>query len=345
MTNDITKRKAEQYLLWAQKLRYLIDSRTLALDDKTLAALREGERVFREKHKSFSVEKTIRPDLFYLDELEEGKDQEALAGLRKSRAVKQGNRVYLPLPVLKGSVPMPYVFLRSSLFSIKDPTDSTSEYEVHVPDNAVSMSAKGPILGNYDRNVFAALSLLFRMEPLTDEGERNRIKVTRYELIKFMGRKPGQGAYEALDSSLKRLAQIQLKINNGKETQVFDGLLDYEREENEGKVSYELSLNPMLAKIYGWGWWISVSVSSLNKLDALSSWLACFGVTHSEAKPLDAAYIAKHAGSAATPAEFRRNLKKAVVNLQGQKDKLNLGEVTFDADSNKLLIRGRRASK
>lgn len=281
-----------------------------------------------------------------------------LRNARRSRAVRQGADVFLPIWQDLYTA-MPNLLLRSALWSVrsaKDVREEAERYSIDVDDrpetsvvpslaNSVIIN-RGPGLGAFDRRVFAACLDYYRDErPLSPDGSHAGVEVSFYKFITGHGGSYHLDSHRALRFSLERLAAMSLHVNHGGLELQLPRILEVSFADGKARRDEPLAsdliffkVNERFASLYGSSKWSAVSHDALNAGIGLKSWLACYYSTHS--KPFETRLEDLHllSGSTAPFRKFKFQLRQALEMMSSEAQPLSVRVKRYVMEPSTLTV-------
>lgn len=292
----------------------------------------------------------------YISELQKDATASELKKARRNSAVRQDEKVYLPRR-LGTCVAFPNILLRSSLFSASKVGDILENHSLSAHGD-VDIETDGPQLGDYDRRVFGVL-LQHYQEGETELGSI-WLNTTLSKIAKQMLVHYGEQTYAAIESSLKRLNDVSLKIKIKGYSLPTLRLLEVRIDRDEadleifkkiqvGNINIAFRINEDMAMLFGRAEWTAISARTLHDEEGLKAWLCGFYATHRGPWTFEIQDLYKKSGSKGDLTDFRRRLKNRLVELQDenvpaehrvarferQKDKITVHLSRWESDSKK----------
>ncbi len=201
---------------------------------------------------------------------------------------------------------IPNVFLRSALFGIVKSGKRALVENLRVPSmSQYEVYFSGSKLDQNDLDVWDSLTLLARKKETID-----LLKITYYELCKFMGYAHGKKNIDAIKSRIERLKFGVIKIKFNKITYAGSLIDDFLIDENDGKLV--IRFNKKLLSLFE----NNKDYTIINKKikdylgeNQLASWLFHFYETHTNSVPFTIDFLKKLSGSETELKDFKRKLK------------------------------------
>lgn len=280
---------------------------------------------------------------------------------RGTRAVRRGKDVFLPAWSDLHSA-LPNLLLRSGLWNVRATRhdfcigecegDGMHAEPVCIDNHVVpslgdvTLINRGPALGSFDRQVFAACINYYREDrPLSGGGDAAWIEVSFFKFITGRGSSYHADGHRALRASLERLSAMSLHVrHDGQEIQLprvievsfSDGTARGDAPQASDSIFFRV-LAPFAA-LYGPNKWTAVPHDALNAGMGLKSWLACFYSTHSKSFPTkieDIHYLCK---SAASLPKFKVQLRDALKIMSSNAQPLSTRVASFDIRAKTVTV-------
>lgn len=212
---------------------------------------------------------------------------------------------------VEGKRPVPNAILRSALFGVV--AKGARKYEQRVLKatvNGISVRFTGQQLDQSDLDVWLAC-----LHRLGEVPAGNQVYFSIYGFLKSLGRNTGKSDREWLKNSLSRLSACLIEMGDGRYFYSGHLINDYYRDEESGESV--LTLNPKILSFFSKELWTGIILDERKKLKGkvLSQWLHGFYSTHAVPHPYKVETLKKLCGSESDLKEFRRMLKKSLVDL------------------------------
>lgn len=281
----------------------------------------------------------------YISELPKDARASEIKKARLSSAVRQGEKVYLPIR-LSTSVAFPNILLRSSLFSASKVGDILESHSLSAHGD-VDIETDGPQLGDYDRRVFGAMLQHYQ------EGETELgaiwLNTTLSKIAKQMLARYGKQTYAAIKSSLERMNDVRLKIKiKGHPLPTLrlvevridrhEGDLDSFKKTQVGNTNISFRVSEDMAMLFGRAEWTAISSRTLNDEEGLKAWLCMFYATHREPWPFEIQDLYKKSGSKGDLTDFRRRLADRLLELQDENVPIEHRVAGFQRQKDKITV-------
>lgn len=235
-----------------------------------------------------------------------------LASLKTRIDEREASRIvqlpFWPEPV-RGT---PNAFLRSALFpAIHGRNRQYLKREFIASQKGVSVRFSGMQLDQSDLDVWEQAVHLARKHPLG-----TTCHFSAYSFLKSLGRSTGKSQHEWLKDAVARLAACAIEISDGCYTYGGGLVQEFFREEESGL--YKLILNKKLLNLYEAGYTgLQWDDRRLLGRKPLALWLFSYYSTHENPHPVKVETLQRLSGSStAQTKHFKRNLKKALLELQ-----------------------------
>ena len=250
---------------------------------------------------------------------------------RCRRSVRRGKDVFLP-SWREFSFGLPNALIRSALFSVapvseQDKNITLLNVPIAVQGDTV-LKLTGNRLHDYDRQVFAAaLSYYAEDRPLSDGDASAWVRVSFWQFAQALRVTYGRSVHIAIRNSLVRLnaAHLRIRVNRREvpmphliEVAFEDGSVDKTSTEAHIKCSDLIAFRVPegMAELFGPSSWTAVPAAALTEYSGLTRWLASFYSTHAGPYSLKISDLYCYSGAECGLIEFRRRLKKALLQLQ-----------------------------
>lgn len=268
---------------------------------------------------------------------------------RQRRAVRRGDSVYLPSG-REGSIALPNVLLRSSLFAAATADRSTFASHELASQGDTSLRMEGRRLYDYDRRVFAVCVNSYRGDRrLCSDHADEWVKMTFWQLAKALHVSYGANVHQSIRNSLERLneATIQVRIKGVDIATTRLIRVSFEADPEldvtpgrptRGSDTVAFQVPDTLANLFGRARWTAVEESVLHSFSGLPSWLACFYSTHQSAYALSVEDLWRYSGVLCDLREFRRRLNTALLRLQAEDVPTQVRVERFTISNGKLLV-------
>ncbi|MDY0744779.1 hypothetical protein SNE35_09680 [Paucibacter sp. R3-3] len=242
---------------------------------------------------------------------------------RSRRAVRRGDRVYLPI-WSADTTGLPTALLRSSLWSAGSTANRHLDNALIANfDDDIGVRYTGPRLSQYDRRVFAALLASYADRPLSRGQGDAAIEATFFELARVMGNSYTRNTHVALRASLHRQSHASLRIRDFYGDAVVPQLLDVWLPENylvipdeelKSSDKFEFRIPEEVAQLYGPTAWSEVPTPVLV-MKSLRGWLSGFLATHTWPQTFPFAVLHRISGLDCRPNDFRARVCAALDEL------------------------------
>ncbi len=267
---------------------------------------------------------------------------------RRRRAVRINELVYLP-SWKESAFGLPNALLRSALFGVATlDSDERKNAVFDLPILAqgdVVLKLTGLRLIDYDRQVLAAVLMVYRDLPLSKDAESGWVRLSFWQFAGLMGLSYGLKVHIAIRESLIRLnaAHLRLRVNRRDvplprlvEVAFDDGYeeLATDPQNLKGSDMIALRVPEGMGDLFGPTCWTAVPAVALSEYAGLVRWLTGFFSTHSGPHPLALKDLYDLSGSDCELREFRRRLKNALARLEepGTPDEIRVAASVFDKD-------------
>ena len=232
---------------------------------------------------------------------------------------------------------VPNELARSALFAaIKPPKKGTRkllEQALIATQGEYSITYTGQQLDQEHIDIFEGIMHFARR---VQEG--NRVRLTRYALLKLLGKGDSKPEYDALLLHFEHLTATSVAIAQGDKRVFWGSLLPRGAMDTEtGEIVVEVSRD--LAKLFGRG---MSRVEWAERRDIgrhpLAKWLHLYYAGHAQPHPVSVAWLREHSGSDTTEIfKFRQSLRKALQKLR------TVGAIeTWEIDQKTDLVQVRR---
>ena len=239
---------------------------------------------------------------------------------RKTQSIKIDDDYFLPL-FRNGCVPLPFIFVRSSLFpGSLNPEPAASQkltlLKSWSKNEAITITGPHSQLCSFDRSVFAACLLQFKNRPLSSDDDDNPVSTTLRKLSENLGINHGSGVADRIKASLERLSSTGITIEN-KATQLeLKSLISIETSAISPK-KINIRVPERLAVLYKEKQWWSVPLPAITR-PGLAGWLGCYYSTHIQWDQVKLEKIRELCGLSINGYAFKAKLTKALTSLQDE---------------------------
>ncbi|EPM53364.1 hypothetical protein A264_27792 [Pseudomonas syringae pv. actinidiae ICMP 19071] len=206
---------------------------------------------------------------------------------------------------------MANAILRSSLFGVVEKGKRKYEKKVHkITIQGLSLSVTGEQLDQSDLDVF--LECLHRHQGQT---LGTKVRFTAGSFLRTINRDVGKANYLWLNDVLARLSLYGIELGDGQ--RFYLGTLLNEMYRDESSKEYVIAVNPKFSVFFADGLWTGLDTKERQSLKgkALALWLHGFYSTHEKPFPYKVETLKGMCGSVTVTKEFRRTLKKAMVDV------------------------------
>lgn len=270
----------------------------------------------------------------------------ALDANRRRNAVARGDQVYLPWRD-KGSVPLPNVLLRSSLFGVSQPDSGLECRQQRIASRKdASLLVSGKTLGDHDLQVWAACLSFYRNRPLGSD-DVDWVETTYGVFSRAMQQTPGSNVFRGIRDSFERLSAVRLGVSDGALSVEELALLGKPEPSELERSTVPLAAHLLrfripdeVAVLYRRNSWSAMDFSLLTGCSGLARWLVAFYCTHSKPLPVGVDELRRLCGTQTERNGFKVQLKRALDKLQGEHVP-NAGRVAryvFSEDGTKVTV-------
>jgi hypothetical protein len=207
----------------------------------------------------------------------------------------------------------PNSFLRSALFTaIQGKTRTRLKKQLLASIQGIAVRYTGEQLDQSDLDVWEQAIHLARRHPLG-----NVCHFTAYSFLKALGHGTGNAQYKWLSEVITRLVACEVELRTKEKAFGGNLIASWKRDEVTG--SYNLTLNPDLVRLYGWGDWTALDWEQRHALRGkpLALWLHGFYSSHAKPYPMKVGTLHQLSGSTnKDPRDFKRRLKAAFADLE-----------------------------
>ncbi|WGM08996.1 plasmid replication initiator TrfA [Arsenophonus nasoniae] len=228
----------------------------------------------------------------------------------KNQKIETNEEIYLPISK-QSNVPVPNGILRSALFGIVAKGKRKFEKSLlKATVNGYSVKYTGEQLDQSDLDVWLECLRRCQNTPLG-----HIVRCSSYDFLKTINRRTGKSDYEWLKSVFLRLRVNDIEISDGKYTYAGSLVFEHFRDENTGENC--IILNPKIASCFSDSCWTGIDRTIRLQLKGkpLTQWLYSFYASHAKPFPIKLDTIHQLCGSNSTIKEYKRLLKKALLEL------------------------------
>ena len=265
--------------------------------------------------------------------------QEVLANIRRVTEEREAAKIHQMDFWPDTHMGVPNELTRSALFAaIKPPKKGTRkllEQALIAAQGEYSITYTGQQLDQEHIDIFEGIMHFARR---VQEG--NRVRVTRYALLKLLGKGDSKPEYDALLLHFEHLTATSVAIAQGDKRVFWGSLLPRGAMDTEtGEIVVEVSRD--LAKLFGRGM-SHVEWAERREIGRhpLAKWLHLYYAGHAQPHAVSVAWLRDHSGSDTTELKrFREALRKALHKLQ------EVGAIeTWEIDPKTHLVHVKRTS-
>ena len=263
--------------------------------------------------------------------------QELIAGIQRVAEEREAAKVHQMDFWPDTHMGVPNELARSALFAaIKPPKKADRKLMQQAPiasQGEYSITYTGQQLDQEHIDIFEGIMHFARR---VQEG--NHVRLTRYALLKLLGKGDSKPEYDALLLHFEHLTATSVAISQGDKRVFWGSLLPRGAMDTEtGEIVVEVSRD--LTKLFGRGM-SRVEWAERRKIGRhpLAKWLHLYYAGHVRPHPVSVTWLREHSGSDTTELfKFRQSLRKALQKLQA------VGAIeAWEIDPNADLVHVRR---